>query len=63
LGKLNDLECVAAFFIYNRITFSGTTLSGGYSEGAFMGRFTKSSIQRLNEVAKVISGSTITNYD
>ena len=59
----NDLEKAAAFFIYNRITFSGTTLSGGYSEGAFTGRFTESSIKRLNDLAKVINGSTITNYD
>jgi DNA adenine methylase len=61
--KFNDLERAAAFFIYNRITFSGTTLSGGYSEGAFTGRFTESSIQRLNDLRKVINGSTITNYD
>ena len=61
--NFNDLEKAAAFFIYNRITFSGTTLSGGYSEGAFTGRFTESSIKRLNDLAKVINGSTITNYD
>jgi len=59
----NDLERAAAFFIYNRITFSGTTLSGGYSEGAFAGRFTESSIQRLSQLAEVVNGSTITNYD
>jgi len=63
LEKFNDLERAAAFFIYNRITFSGTTLSGGYSEGAFTGRFTESSIHRLNQLAKIINGSTITNYD
>jgi DNA adenine methylase len=57
------LERGAAFFIYNRITFSGTSLSGGFSEGAFAGRFTESSIQRLNQFAKVINGSTITNLD
>jgi DNA adenine methylase len=61
--KFNDLERAAAFFVYNRITFSGTTLSGGYSEGAFSGRFTESSIQRLNDLRKVINGSLITNYD
>ena len=61
--SFDDLEKAAAFFIYNRITFSGTTLSGGYSEGAFMGRFTESSIKRLNDLAAVINGSTITNYD
>jgi len=63
LDGFNDLERAAAFFIYNRITFSGTSLSGGYSEGAFTGRFTESSIQRLNQFAKVINGSTITNLD
>ena len=63
LEGFNDLERAAAFFIYNRITFSGTSLSGGFSEHAFTGRFTESSIKRLNEFAKVINGSKITNLD
>lgn len=63
LAGFNDLEKAAAFFIYNRITFSGTSLSGGFSEGAFKERFTESSIERLNDFAKVINGSTITNFD
>ncbi|MDR1372027.1 MAG: DNA adenine methylase [Dysgonamonadaceae bacterium] len=63
LNSFNNLERAAAFFIYNRITFSGTTLSGGYSEGAFTGRFTESSIKRLNDFAKIINHSLITNYD
>ncbi len=63
LASFNDLERAAAFFIYNRITFSGTTLSGGFSEGAFSGRFTESSIQRLNQFASVINGTRITNLD
>jgi DNA adenine methylase len=62
-NNFSDLERAAAFFVYNRITFSGTTLSGGYSEGAFTGRFTESSIKRLNDLRKVINGSLITNYD
>jgi DNA adenine methylase len=62
-ARFNEWEQAAAFFIYNRITFSGTTLSGGYSEGAFSGRFTESSIQRLNRLAKIITDATITNYD
>jgi DNA adenine methylase len=37
LANFNDLERGAAFFIYNRITFSGTSLSGGFSEHAFTG--------------------------
>lgn len=63
LEDFNDLERAAAFFIYNRITFSGTSLSGGFSEHAFSGRFTESSIQRLKQFAKVINGSNITNFD
>jgi DNA adenine methylase len=63
LEKFNDLENAAAFFIYNRITFSGTTLSGGYSESAFTGRFTESSINRLNDLSRLLNGATITNYD
>ncbi|MCB0514913.1 MAG: DNA adenine methylase [Chitinophagales bacterium] len=63
LASFNDLERGAAFFIYNRITFSGTSLSGGFSEAAFTGRFTESSIQRLNQFAKIINGSKITNLD
>ena len=63
LEGFNDLERAAAFFIYNRITFSGTSLSGGFSEGAFTGRFTESSIQRLNDFADVVNGTTITNFD
>lgn len=45
--KNNSEDSAAAFFIFNRITFSGTTLSGGYSEAAFRGRFTASSIERI----------------
>ncbi|ANI90518.1 modification methylase [Arachidicoccus ginsenosidimutans] len=67
IATFDDLERAAAFFIYNRITFSGTSLSGGFSEGAFTGRFTESSIQRLNEFAQVINGGTTTitnlNYE
>ncbi|HPW90551.1 MAG TPA: DNA adenine methylase [Paludibacteraceae bacterium] len=63
LANFNDLERAAAFFIYNRITFSGTSLSGGFSQHAFTGRFTESSIQRLNKFAEVINGAKITNLD
>jgi len=63
ITNFDDLESAAAFFIYNRVTFSGTTLSGGFSESAFKDRFTESSIKRLNDLAKVINASLITNYD
>jgi DNA adenine methylase len=63
LDGFNDLEKAAAFFICNRITFSGTSLSGGFSESAFSGRFTESSIQRLKQLSVVLNGSKITNLD
>ena len=63
LNEFDDIERAAAFFIYNRITFSGTSLSGGFSESAFKDRFTESSIKRLNQLANVINGSLITNFD
>jgi DNA adenine methylase len=63
LTHFNDLEQAAAFFIYNRITFSGTTLSGGFSEAAFNLRFTESSIRRLIPFAGMIQNTAITNFD
>jgi DNA adenine methylase len=57
------VEKAAAFFIYNRITFSGTSLSGGFSQAAFNGRFTQSSIERLKRASKILDETQITNYD
>ena len=63
IAQFNDLEKAAAFFIFNRITFSGTSESGGYSQQAYTGRFTESSIQRLVSFGKVIKDAKITNHD
>lgn len=35
IENLTDLERATRFFILNRITFSGTVESGGFSQGAF----------------------------
>lgn len=43
----NILDKAAAFYVLNRSSFSGTTLSGGMSPGH--PRFTKSAIQRLRD--------------
>jgi DNA adenine methylase len=59
----NDLERAASFFVFNRVTFSGTTESGGFSEQAFTGRFTPSSVERLTPFGKVIQNTKITNFD
>ncbi len=45
-----DIERAARFFVLNRITFSGTTETGGFSEQAFNKRFTQSSIERLKHL-------------
>lgn len=51
-NDMTDFERAVRFFILNRITFSGTVDSGGYSEQAFQKRFTDSSIERLKLVSK-----------
>lgn len=58
------IEKAAAFFVLNRITFSGTTESGGYSEQAYKGRFTHSSIERLKKLGTILTENVnITNLD
>jgi DNA adenine methylase len=45
---VDDPTIAAAFYyVLNRCSFSGTTLSGGYSKQAAEGRFTESSLDRL----------------
>lgn len=60
---LTDFERAVRFFILNRITFSGTVDSGGYSQQSFDGRFTASSIDRLEMIAPLLSGVKISNLD
>ncbi len=60
---LSTFERAARFFVLNRITFSGTVDSGGYSQKAFECRFTDSSIARLKELRSVMDGVKITNLD
>ena len=64
LDKLSLTERGARFFVLNRITFSGTTESGGYSERAFQGRFTDSSIDRVAALSEILDENVkITNLD
>lgn len=63
INSLSKLEKASAFFIFNRITFSGTTESGGYSQKAFEKRFTESSIFRLEMLSELLLNTNITNYD
>ncbi len=51
------------FFFFNRVSFSGTTKAGGFSNAASLLRFTTSSIQRLASMPKALSDVKITNTD
>lgn len=61
LDHESELEAAVKFFILNRITFSGLSGSGGYSQESFDKRFTKSSIERLTPLAELIQDVQITN--
>lgn len=63
IGKFNEIEVAAAFFVFNRITFSGTTEAGGFSQQAFEKRFTESSIERLVKMPDILNGVKITDSD
>jgi DNA adenine methylase len=46
----DDIMQAVYYFIINRCSFSGATLSGGFSEEASKKRFTKSSIDRVEQL-------------
>ncbi len=61
---LTELDRAVRFFILNRITFSGTVESGGFSQEAFHKRFTYSSIERLEKLENILTDDIkITNLD
>ena len=60
---LSEFDRAVRFFVLNRITFSGTVDSGGYSQQAFERRFTDSSIDRLRNLSCYLSSVHITNDD
>lgn len=63
INSLSELERAVRFFILNRITFSGTVESGGFSQQAFEKKFTDSSIDRLAQIELILQDITITNLD
>ena len=61
---VNETQARAiAFFIINRVTFSGTSMSGGYSQESFDKRFTPSSIDRLEKIGPLLQDTKITCLD
>ncbi len=63
INAFDEVEKAAAFFVFNRITFSGTTESGGFSKAAFEKRFTPSSIERVKALSQIMENVKITNSD
>lgn len=61
--KFSEFDRAVRFFILNRITFSGTIDSGGYSKQSFLRRFTESSIDRLANLEELLKDTKITNQD
>jgi DNA adenine methylase len=61
--KLNDniLEQSFQYFVINRCSFSGATLSGGFSQESGEKRFTLSSIQRIRDLN--LENVDFSNYD
>ncbi|MBD2057802.1 DNA adenine methylase [Oculatella sp. FACHB-28] len=62
-STMTPTERAIRFFVLNRITFSGTIESGGYSNASFEGRFTESSIRRLSDLSGCLDNTRITNSD
>lgn len=63
MPNFSELQKASAFFVFNRITFSGTTEAGGFSQQAYKDRFTPSSIERLTPFSKLLNNIEITNVD
>jgi len=62
-GSVGPTTQAVQFFYLNRCSYAGLTMSGGFSKTAAIGRFTKTSIERLAGVSKLLQGANITNED
>ena len=61
MGEEGTLQQAVMYFIINRCSFSGATLSGGFSEEASKKRFTISSVDRIKKLD--LSTFAISNQD
>jgi len=61
INETNKVTKAFMYFVINRCSFSGATLSGGFSLEASKKRFTKSSVDRVK--ALNLSNFIISNYD
>lgn len=63
LRQLDDIELASAYYILNKITFSGCTLVGGFSKHSFENNLTESNIEKLNKIKTILDDTKITNVD
>jgi len=61
IDEKDDIKQASDFFVINRTSFSGATLSGGFSEEASKKRFTESSITRISDCK--LDSITFSNLD
>jgi DNA adenine methylase len=61
IDEKRKLKQAEYYFIINRCSFSGSTLSGGFSQDASKKRYTKSSIDRINNLD--LTNFSISNLD
>lgn len=59
----NKKEKASAYFVLNRIAFSGCTLVGGFSEHSYETGLTEENVNQLKEVEDILKGTKITNFD
>ncbi|MFX0133132.1 MAG: DNA adenine methylase [Candidatus Hodarchaeota archaeon] len=59
----NDFKKAVRYYILNRITFSGTVDSGGYSENSYKYRFTDNIINRIKSFINILEKVDITCTD
>lgn len=57
------VEKAAAFYVLNRISYSGLTEAGGYSDSSFKENLSNSSIERLKGLESILQNVMITNFD
>lgn len=61
-NDLDEFYRAVRFYVLNRISYSGTVDSGGYSSEAFKKRFTISNMEKLRPVSALLHDVEITNY-
>jgi DNA adenine methylase len=58
---LDEFSRAVRFYVLNRIAYSGTVDSGGYSAAAFEKRFTLSNVKKLGPLSSLLQDVEITN--